>query len=116
MRNVIIAGAVLVLAPSLVQAQEASSVAYRPSPAAARLQEDAARSEAAQDTVDTTVDQYRVDDSVVYGAAVGGIIGGLAVAVHTVSDNQGEPLNWAIAVTAPIVGGLIGAGVGWLIR
>ena len=48
---------------------------------------------------------------------IGGIIGGLAVAIHTVtSDNQEEPLNWAVVVAAPIVGGLIGAGVGWLMR
>ena len=117
MRNVIIAGAVLLLAPFAVQAQAATSVAYRPNPVAARLQGDAARFQAAQDTVGPTVDRYTVDDSVVYGAAIGGLIGGLTVAIHTVTtDNQEEPLNWAVAVAAPIVGGLIGAGVGWLLR
>ena len=116
MRNVIIAGVVLLLAPSAAQAQAATSVAYRPNPVAARLQGDAARFQAAQDTLDTTVDPYSVDNSVVYGAAIGGIIGGLAVAVHTVSNDERDPLNWAVAVAAPIVGGLIGAGVGWLIR
>ena len=117
MRSVIIAGVVLLLAPSAVQAQAATSVAYRPNPVAARLQGDAARFQAAQDTVDTTVDPYAVDDSVVYGAAIGGIIGGVSVALHTlVTNKQEEPLNWAVAVTAPIVGGLIGAGVGWLVR
>ncbi len=117
MRKVIIASAVLLLASSAVEAQAATSVAYRPNPVAARLQVDAARFQAAQDTVDKTVDPYAVDDSVVYGAAIGGIIGGLAVAIHTVaSDSQDKPLNWAIAVAAPVVGGLIGAGVGWLIR
>ena len=117
MRNMIFAGIVLLLAPSVAQAQAATSVAYRPNPVAARLQGDAARFQAAQDTLDTTVDPYGVDNSVVYGAAIGGLIGGLTVAIHTVAaDNQDEPLNWAVAVAAPIVGGLIGAGVGWLIR
>jgi hypothetical protein len=118
MRNVIIASALLLLAPSAVQAQAGTSVAYRPNPAAARLQGDAnaARLRAAQDTVATTVDSYGVDDSVVYGAAIGGIIGGVAVAVHTISDNETDPVSWGVAVAAPIVGGLIGAGVGWLIR
>ena len=116
MRNVIIASAVLFLAPSAAQAQAATSVAYQPSPVAARLQGEAARFQATQDTVDSKVDPYGVDNSIVYGAAIGGIIGGLAVAVHTVSDNERDPVNWGVAVAAPIVGGLIGAGVGWLLR
>jgi len=118
MRTVIIASTILLLAPSAVRAQAVSSVAYRPNPAAARLQGDAnaARLRAVQDTVDTTVDPYGVDNSIVYGAAIGGVIGGLAVAVHTISDNERDPLSWGVAVAAPIVGGLIGAGVGWLIR
>ena len=115
MRIVIIA--VLLLAPSAAQAQGIASVAYRPNAVAAGLQQDAARFQAAQDTVDTTVDPYAVDNTIVYGAAIGGIIGGLRVAIHTVAtDNQEEPVNWAVAVAAPIVGGLIGAGVGWLVR
>ncbi len=56
MRRVIVAGVVLLLVPFAVQAQDATSVAYRPSSVAARLQADAARFQAAQDTVDTTVD------------------------------------------------------------
>lgn len=116
MRIAIIASAVLLLAPSAAAAQAVTSMAYRPSPAAARLQEAAGRFQTAQDTADTNQDPYGVDDSVVYGAAVGGLIGGLAVTVHTISDDQKEPLNWAVAVAAPIVGGLVGAGVGWLIR
>ena len=118
MRNVILASAVLLLAPAAVQAQAATSMAYQPSPAAARLQGegDTALLRAAQDTVDTTVDPYGVDTSIAYGAAIGGIIGGLAVAVHTLSDDESDPVSWGVAVAAPIVGGLIGAGVGWLIR
>jgi len=116
MRNVIIASAALLLAPSAVRAQAAASVAYQPSPVAARLQGQAARFQATQDTVDSKVDPYGVDNSIVYGAAIGGIIGGLAVAVHTVSDNERDVVNWGVAVAAPIVGGLIGAGVGWLLR
>ena len=94
MRNAIIASAVLLLAPSAAQAQAATSVAYQPSPVAARLEGEAVR----------------------FQAAIGGIIGGLAVAVHTISDNERDPVNWGVAVAAPIVGGLIGAGVGWLLR
>ena len=115
MRNMIIATALL-LAPSAAVAQAATSVAYQPSPVAAMLEAEADRFQAAQDTVDSKVDSYGVDNSIVYGAAIGGIIGGLAVAVHTVSNNDRDPVNWGVAVAAPIVGGLIGAGVGWLLR
>ena len=75
MRNVIIASVALLLAPSAVRAQAAASVAYQPSPVAARLHGESARFQATQDTVATKVDPYGVDNSVVYGAAIGGIIG-----------------------------------------
>jgi len=99
--------------PGTLAAQGTSSLAYRPNLEAVRIN---ARADAAvaQDTV--AVDPYAIDNTVVYGAAVGGILGGLAVAVHTLSDDDRQPMSWTAAVGLPILGGLIGAGVGYLLR
>ncbi len=108
---------VLLCGPSLAAAQETTSLAYQPSDAAVRL---AVETPVAvpQDTVTTgSDDPYRVGtNSVVTGAVVGGIIGGTVVAIHTVGDNTREPLNWVAAVSAPIIGGLVGAGIGLIFR
>ena len=103
--------------PTSAAAQETTSLAYQPSDAAVRL---AVETPVAvpQDTVTTgSDDPYRVGtNSVVTGAVVGGIIGGTVVAIHTVGDNTREPLNWVAAVSAPIIGGLVGAGIGLIFR
>ena len=112
-------GALLVLlcAPSLAAGQVTTSLAYQPSDAAARLAVEPA-ADALQDTVRTgSDDPYRVgSNSVVIGAVVGGIIGGTVAAIHTVGDNTEEPLDWVAAVSAPIIGGLVGAGIGLIFR
>ena len=115
MRLFIVALVLVVLAvPSVGGAQTSSTVAYLPNPASARLNADVEALAVAQDTV--KVDPYEIDNTVVYGAAVGGIIGGLAVAAHTLTDDDRELVAWAAAVAIPVIGGLIGAGVGYLIR
>jgi len=103
---------VLWVSPTIGAAQASSNVAYQPNPTAAKLNAEVLATP--QDTV--VVDQYAVDNTVAYGAAVGGIIGGLAVAVHTLSENDRDPVSWGAAVAAPVLGGLIGAGIGYLIR
>jgi hypothetical protein len=101
--------------PGTVAGQASSSLAYRPSPAAAGINTQAAvAATAATDTV--MVDPYAIDNSVAYGAAIGGIIGGVVVAVHTLADASNEPISWGAAVGLPILGGLIGAGVGYVLR
>ena len=107
-----------IAAPLPAQAQEATTLGYQPSSAAARLNVEAARVQAQQDTVTTNeVDPYAVGgNSVVYGAAIGGIIGATAIAINTLSDADRAPVDWSVALVAPIVGGAIGAGVGLLFR
>lgn len=103
--------------PSVVQGQDEASLAYRPSDAAVRLAAEPTGG-ARQDTVQTRSDDpYHVGtNSVVTGAVIGGIIGGTVVAIQTVSKTDSDPVGWLVAASAPIVGGLIGAGVGLIFR
>jgi len=108
----------LVLAvPSFVHGQDEPSLAYQPNDAGVRLAAAPAEGEP-QDTVQIgSDDPYRVGtNSVVTGAMIGGLIGGTVVAIQTVSDTNSDPVAWLVAVSAPIVGGLIGAGVGLIFR
>ena len=113
-----LAALLLVLAiPSFAAAQDEPSLAYQPSDAAVRLAAEPIEG-VPQDSVQTGPDDpYHVGtNSVATGAMIGGIIGGTVVAIQTVSDNSSDPVGWIVAVSAPIVGGLIGAGVGLIFR
>ncbi len=50
-----------------------------------------------------------------YGAAIGGVVGVLAVALHTVEDNDKEPLSFFAAIGIPIATGVVGAVIGKLV-
>ena len=107
---------VLLCVPSLAMGQGTSSLAYRPSEAASRLAVTPSVG-APQDTVRTSSeDPYAVDNSVVTGAAVGGIFAGTAVVINTLTAGDDEVTSWAAIVSAPIIGGLVGAGIGYLLR
>lgn len=60
-------------------------------------------------------DPYRTGTSpVTYGAITGGLIGGAFVAVHTLRNTTDAPVDWGVALTAPIIGAALGAGIGLL--
>jgi len=63
------------------------------------------------------VNQDVIDGSrsgVMYGAAIGGMLGGATIAVYTLWDNQQAPPTWWEALAAPVAGALVGAGIGLL--